>query len=342
MNKNILILDPLLSQAWALSKRFMAAGYYVVGRLNTEHENCLIDVYNWLLLRRRVNELSFVTDFREHEVIIIPTGTWATAELANQNKVITIGTVSYNPANIIFFNKCEGQSIAKSYGWEVPETWLESEQIPEEFEEVFVKPKAEGFGEIREIMSLEKAKIMLKGGRYIAQKVIRAEGVLGYGFLASEGEVLASSLHHEICSNPPFGGSAVLIKQLRDLRFEDKCIEFIRNIKYSGWGLIECKKNENTGEYIFLELNAKFWASLEFSMRNDKRFSSLLVGTKETKHAVGSMWFVDRTNAKSWKAVARALVMDKDICLHFEPGWLFSIVRNIMKKCYPLKKALIF
>lgn len=118
---------------------------------------------------------------------------------------------------------------------------------------------------------------------------------------------------------------------MRDLRFEEKCQEFIRNIKYCGWGLIECKKDEISGEYIFLELNAKFWASLEFSMRNDKRFSSLLIGVKENERAVGSMWFVERTNVKSWKAAVQAMIMDKNISVQFEPGWLLSIIRKFVK-----------
>lgn len=189
----------------------MAAGYYVIGRLDAEHRSYLKDAYNWLLLRKRADELRFITAFTGNEAILIPTGTNATLELAKQNRVITVGEVPYNSSNIIFFNKCKGQSIAESYGWRVPETWLDPEEIPDEFEEVFVKPAAEGLERTREILSAEKAKIMLKDGRYIAQEVIRSEGVLGYGFLANEGEVLASSMHHEIFSDPPFGGSAVLM-----------------------------------------------------------------------------------------------------------------------------------
>ena len=329
VSKTILILDPLLSQAWALSKRFKAAGFRVVGCFDSDDKGVKWAL-TWQVARRRVSELRCFADFNEQDGTIVPTGSFATSELVRQNKSITIGEILYDPANIVFFDKCNGQSIAERSGWRVPETWTEPDAIPEEIKEVFIKPSAECFGKIRKVLSVEKTKQLLMSGEYIAQRVIRSNGVFGYGFLASNGEVLASSMHYEVYSDPPPGGSAVIIKQFRDSHFEEKCKAFIKDIKYNGWGLIECKKDEITGDYIFLELNAKFWASLEFSMRNDKRFSSLLVGSKERERAVESMWFVGRTNVNSLRAAMKSLMVDKNICLYFEPGWTFALAWRLI------------
>jgi hypothetical protein len=47
-------------------------------------------------------------------------------------------------------------------------------------------------------------------------------------------------------------------------------------MNYNGWGLAEFKYCKNRKDYVFMELNAKFWASLEFFLLNKPEFAKQL------------------------------------------------------------------
>ena len=69
----------------------------------------------------------------------------------------------------------------------------------------------------------------------------------------------------------------------------------MKNLKYSGWGLIEFKYCPKRKDYVFMEVNAKFWASIEFTLINNPAFFFKLFGIQyEIKKPVNCIIFLDR------------------------------------------------
>jgi hypothetical protein len=101
--------------------------------------------------------------------------------------------------------------------------------------------------------------------------------------------VVASSLHHEMFSCPHFGGSAVTTELYESARVEELAKRLIAEFQYSGWGLVEFKPCHHRQDFVLMELNAKFWASLEFTLRTRPLFARLLFGIESEGEAIRRM-----------------------------------------------------
>jgi hypothetical protein len=71
-------------------------------------------------------------------------------------------------------------------------------------------------------------------------------------------------LHHEILSTPVHGGSAVAVEAYESTRVQELARRLIADF---GWGLVEFKPCVRRGDFVLMEVNAKFWASIEFTLR---------------------------------------------------------------------------
>src|SRR5690606_40910508 len=91
------------------------------------------------------------------------------------------------------------------------------------------------------------------------------------------GEIKVMYTHFEEASIPITGGSAVSIRSFTDSRLETHTKNIIKKINYSGWGLAEYKYCERRNDYVFMEINAKFWASCQLAFDNEPKFSALLL-----------------------------------------------------------------
>src|SRR5690606_3951178 len=112
----------------------------------------------------------------------------------------------------------------------------------------------------------------VRSGEYLFQESIMGEGTNGFAFLAQKGEVLVSAQHHELLSMPRDGGSAVLIRRIAEPRVDELSRRLLAHLRYDGWGLVEYKYCPRRRDYVLMEINAKFWASLDFSMRMEPGF----------------------------------------------------------------------
>jgi predicted ATP-grasp superfamily ATP-dependent carboligase len=118
---------------------------------------------------------------------------------------------------------------------------------------------------------------------------VEGPSVVGFGFLADRSKVMASSLHHEILSIPPHGGSAVAVEACESPQVEQLARRLISDFRYSGWGLIEFKPSARRDTFVLMEVNAKFWASIEFTLRTCPRFPHLLFGIRTEAEPIRRM-----------------------------------------------------
>jgi predicted ATP-grasp superfamily ATP-dependent carboligase len=112
----------------------------------------------------------------------------------------------------------------------------------------------------------------------------RVEGVgLGVFLLMDQGRIIARFAHRRIREKPPSGGVSVLC---RSIELPENALNASRKILeeycWSGVAMIEFKWDEKTGASWLMEINARFWGSLQLAVSAGVDFPFLLYA-----HALG-------------------------------------------------------
>jgi predicted ATP-grasp superfamily ATP-dependent carboligase len=63
---------------------------------------------------------------------------------------------------------------------------------------------------------------------------------------------------------------------------------------YSGWGLVEFKRCLRRDTYVLMEINPKFWASIELVLRTQPAFAKLLLGLSVPAERITKLWWPGR------------------------------------------------
>lgn len=278
----VVILSPGLSQSFAIADLFRRRfpGIDLLGyRLAGENDS----------LRRPYSR--YVSPEEGEPAVqsgtAIMTGSGATQHALRDRDFANLGQIKFEKRNLWFYDKLATLRLAQQLDIPIPMTWTAVEEIGGRACPIFAKPNQEGTGGRRARISSGNAipNCMRRGG-YLFQEIIGGPSVIGFGFLADRGRVVAATMHHELLSYPPDGGSAVAVEAYHSPRVEELATRLIADFKYSGWGLVEFKPCANRGDFVFMELNAKFWASLEFTLRTCPRFSYLLFGIQTTAEPI--------------------------------------------------------
>lgn len=115
----------------------------------------------------------------------------------------------------------------------------------------------------------------------IIQEYIEGEG---YGFFAfyQDGSCSHYFMHHRVREYPPTGGISTCAEAFEDMKLKDYSCRLLDALKWNGVAMVEFKKKSN-GEYILMEINPKFWGSLELSMRAGVNFPELVINAATGK-----------------------------------------------------------
>lgn len=259
---------------------------------------------------------------------IIPTGARSTLMTLEQRDA-RCGSVMLSTDALRWFDKSWALALAGDAGVSVPQTWTQPEDV--RHFPVFYKSAREGFGR----RGLARTPSELPAAdQLIYQEYIESAGTYGVTFIADKGELLASHVHFERESYPALGGSAIFIEQFEDPALLDNTKRLVRASNYTGWGLAEFKFNPRATDYVFMEINAKLWASIEFSFRNEPRFGQLLLGVERCGAPVQSMVYLHR-------AMSRGLVYTAHLLRQLPAGterrmvnglWQEALVRAALPK----------
>lgn len=100
----------------------------------------------------------------------------------------------------------------------------------------------------------------------LVQQRIQGPGVGGF-FLASHGEAIASFAHRRLREKPPTGGVSVLRESVA---MAEQVLEhstaLLRELDWSGVAMVEFKQDATTGTYYLMEINGRFWGSLQLAI----------------------------------------------------------------------------
>ncbi len=110
----------------------------------------------------------------------------------------------------------------------------------------------------------------------IIQRYIKGAG---YGFFAyyCRGECRSYFMHRRIREYPSSGGPSTCAESY----FDEKMLEYgkkiLDHLKWDGVAMIEFKKEESSGTYYLMEINAKFWGSLDLALAAGVNFPRMLI-----------------------------------------------------------------
>jgi predicted ATP-grasp superfamily ATP-dependent carboligase len=112
--------------------------------------------------------------------------------------------------------------------------------------------------------------------RCLVQKRIRGPGI-GIFLLARHGDVLAGFAHRRIREKPPSGGVSVLCESIHPpTEALDAASRLIAAIGWHGVAMVEFKLDSEENRPKLIEVNARFWGSLNLAIRAGVDFPFLL------------------------------------------------------------------
>ena len=111
----------------------------------------------------------------------------------------------------------------------------------------------------------------------LLQQRIVGPGV-GVFLLLWDGEIIARFAHHRIREKPPAGGVSVYRESIpADPGLVDRSLALLRCFDWAGVAMVEYKVEAATGLPYLMEINGRFWGSLQLAVDAGVDFPALLV-----------------------------------------------------------------
>ncbi|WP_223600059.1 ATP-grasp domain-containing protein [Chryseobacterium sp. GVT01B] len=173
----------------------------------------------------------------------------------------------------------------------------------------------------------EKIEKYLSGGvKLLMQEQVSGVG-RGFFCIAKEGKIISYYMHQRIREIPITGGSSTAAKSIFCEKMFNISKQIIEYLNWSGPLMIEYKYDETKQQYYLIELNPKFWGSLDLSYAVGLNFGKTLIEAYsnkveeqiEKKYEVGKKFF--------W-------VLDGDLLVLLKTGKLHKIKEYFYKDSY--------
>lgn len=111
----------------------------------------------------------------------------------------------------------------------------------------------------------------------LIQELVRGPGVGVFGLLWN-GERRAAFAHRRVREKPPWGGVSVCSESVPlPGALVDASFDLLRSYEWQGVAMVEYKVDEPTGRTVLMEVNGRFWGSLQLAIHAGVRFPRLLV-----------------------------------------------------------------
>lgn len=121
----------------------------------------------------------------------------------------------------------------------------------------------------------EHSDLCARGVYPLAQEYIDGAGHGFYG-LADHGQVRAYFMHRRLHEFPPSGGPSAMAMSWKDAELLELGQRFFTATGWHGVAMVEFKRNASNGELYLIEVNPKFWGSLDLSIHAGVDFPWLL------------------------------------------------------------------
>ncbi|MCD6483695.1 MAG: HAD-IA family hydrolase [Candidatus Odinarchaeota archaeon] len=219
---------------------------------------------------------------KENVDMIIPVGYIDNVVLAKYRNIFrnfTIPISSYD-AILKVSNKAELGKVLSKIGIKYPNTTTLSQEN-KDIEKLNFPLVVKGIWDAStpEYVFNEHFFSTLKLGK--EQKLILQEFIPGYGngyfALAKNGEVFLEFCHKRVIEMHPSGGPSIVACAYYDSNLLEIGRKIVKELKWSGVIMAEFKRDYETGEYYLIEINPKFWGSLELATTYGADFVKCLI-----------------------------------------------------------------
>lgn len=227
-----------------------------------------------------------ILDSRNNYNVILPIGNkaWFAFETVGshiQKKMPMPALESY----LIACDKVKTVKYAQELGISTPKTIFPDDDVKQLIRELrlpIVMKLSRGSGTVRYFWDAERALTnycraieVNKSCDYpILQEFIPGEG---YGFfgLFSRGRLRAKFMHRRVREFPVSGGPSTAAESVYEPRVEKLGEKILSSLQWHGVAMVEFKKDSRDGEFRLLEINPKFWGSLDLAIASGVNFPYL-------------------------------------------------------------------
>lgn len=169
-------------------------------------------------------------------------------------------------------DKGKTMAFAESIGIKVPKTY---HNINENIHYPVVVKGTKGQGNVTYVNSpKELSELDLEN--VLIQEYISGEGFGFYG-LFNHGQPKAIFMHKRRREFPVTGGSSTSAESYYDEQLREQGVKLLTALKWHGVAMVEMKRDSRNGEYNLMEINPKFWGSLDLSIHAGVNFPFLAV-----------------------------------------------------------------
>jgi len=113
-----------------------------------------------------------------------------------------------------------------------------------------------------------------KAGRTMVQELIRGPGC-GFFSIFDKGEPKAIFMHKRIREYPITGGPSTVAESYYHPRLKELGLKILRELNWDGVAMVEFKQDQKDNEFKLMEINPKFWGSLNLAIASGVDFPYL-------------------------------------------------------------------
>ncbi|MDX9726597.1 MAG: ATP-grasp domain-containing protein [Bacteroidales bacterium] len=175
----------------------------------------------------------------------------------------------------------------------------------------------------------------------IIQRYIKGAG---YGFFAyyRKGECRSWFMHRRIREYPYTGGPSTCAESFFDEKILEHGKKILDHLKWDGVAMIEFKKEESSGVYYLMEINAKFWGSLDLALVAGVNFPRMLVdealgietGQTLYKEGIKFQWILNGDLFHVLQKPGSFLSIVRDLFVASNDIWLRDPLPNLFQLVY--------
>lgn len=278
----VLITDAGYKHTLAAVRSLGKAGFFVIVMGSNRFSQSFFSRYcNKKLIcpdpRNEEEFIQFLIEYLSKESIdvLMPIGYTTTVTISKHKKellsYVKIPIANYESMQIAS-NKEKTMQLADSLNIPTPIEYYSIDNV--EIFPVVVKGLYES-GHVRYINSPDELST-INFNKYLIQEYIPGEG---YGFYAlfNNGIEKAGFMHKRLREYPISGGASTCAKSVYDEELKRLGLALLRQLHWHGVAMVEFKKDSRDGKFKLMEINPKFWGSLDLSIAAGIDFPVLLV-----------------------------------------------------------------
>jgi predicted ATP-grasp superfamily ATP-dependent carboligase len=102
---------------------------------------------------------------------------------------------------------------------------------------------------------------------------------IGIFLLLWDGQVMAEFAHQRLTEKPPSGGVSVYRESIvLDENLRDQSVALLKRFNWRGVAMVEYKRDSASGQSYLMEINGRFWGSLQLAIDSGVDFPRILIG----------------------------------------------------------------